>query len=382
MASAPDSPAQRRRLRATRASFFSAGVGLSAWAPLVPYARARLGADEAELGLLLLSLGLGSIVAMPLAGWAAARLGCRRLIGALALLCAATLPWLAVAPDHARLLPLLFVYGASLGSMDVAINLHAVLVERRAGRALMSGFHGCFSAGCIAGAGGITALLWLGAPPWLAVSTLAALIVLALRWFVPQLLAEGGERGASWQWPRGRLLALGAICFTCFLCEGAMLDWSALALAQLQQLPAARAGSGFALFALAMTWARFQGDHWVARHGPARLLSAGSGLLVVGIALAVWSETVIGALSGYVLAGLGVANIAPMLFSAAGRQARGNTQAAVAAVSTLGYAGSLAGPALIGLLAQASSLPLALSAVALTLAVTVIAGHRNVTAAD
>lgn len=373
----PDPAAlQHRRERATRASFLVAGIGLSAWAPLVPYARDRLHAGEAELGLLMLSLGIGSIVAMPLAGLAAARIGCRRLIVAVALACCAVLPWLAVAPGYATLAPLLFVYGACLGSMDVAINLQAVLVERGAGRALMSGFHGCFSVGCIAGAGGIAALLWTGAPPWLAVLVPVAAMLAGLAGFARHLLAEGGERGGGRRWPHGRLLLLGAMCFATFLCEGAMLDWSAVALNRLQGMPTARAGVGFAVFAVAMTIARFRGDAWVVRHGPARLLAAGTALAVAGIALAVWSPQAPAALAGYAMAGLGAANIAPIVFSAAGRQSGGNTQAAVAAISTMGYSGSLAGPAAIGLLAHASSLPVALSCMAAGLALAVCAGRR------
>jgi fucose permease len=366
---------QRRREAATRASFFIAGAGLSAWAPLVPYARDRLHAGEAELGLLMLALGIGSIVAMPLAGLAAARFGCRRLITTVALVCCAVLPWLAVAPDYSSLVPLLLIYGACLGSMDVAINLHAVLVERGGGRALMSGFHGCFSVGCIAGAGGIAALLWAGTPPWLAVLVLVAVVLAGLIGFARQLLGEGGDAGAGWRWPHGRLLLLGAMCFATFLSEGAMLDWSAVALNRLQDVPTAHAGMGFAIFAVAMTIGRFRGDAWVVRYGPARLLAVGTAVAVAGMALAVWSPSALAALAGYALVGLGSANIAPIVFSAAGRQSAGNTQAAVAAISTMGYSGSLAGPAAIGFLAHVSSLPVALSCVAAGLALAVLAGR-------
>ena len=367
---------QRQREHATRASFLVAGASLSAWAPLVPYVRDRLGSGEAELGLLMLALGLGSIVTMPLAGLMAARLGCRRLIVTVALVCYAVLPWLAVAPSYAALVPLLVVYGACLGCMDVAINLHAVQVERSAGRALMSGFHGCFSVGCIVGAGGISLLLWAGTPPWLAVLVLVAAMLIGLIAFARQLLNEGGERGAGWRWPHGRLLLLGAMCFASFLSEGAMLDWSAVALNRLQDVPTARAGTGFAVFAVAMTIGRFCGDGWVVRRGATRVLGAGTTLAVAGIGLAMWTTQPATALVGYVLAGLGAANIAPIIFSAAGRVSAGNTQAAIAAISTMGYAGSLAGPAAIGLLAHAFNLPVALSAVAAGLVLAVLAGRR------
>ena len=368
--------------RATRTSFLTAGISLSAWAPLVPHVRDRLHAGEGELGLLMLALGAGSVLAMPMAGILASRIGCRQLILRVALLCCAVMPGLALAPGYLTLVPLLFVFGACLGSMDVAINLHAVLVERASGRRLMSGFHGCFSVGCIVGAGGVTGLLSLGLPPCLAMLTLVIVNLIALAWAVPKLLNTGGEAGAGLRWPRGPLLLLGAMCFATFLTEGAMLDWSAVALNQLQQVASDRAGIGFTVFALAMTFGRFRGDGWVSRFGPARVLMVGTTLAVTGIVLAVNASAPMSALVGYALAGLGASNIAPIVFSAAGRHGHGNTQAAVAAISTMGYSGSLAGPALIGLLAHASNLTVALMVVAGGLATAVACGRHAAIAND
>jgi len=374
---APARSPSRALAWATRASFFVAGVNLSAWAPLVPYARDRLHAGEAELGLLLLALGIGSVCAMPVAGWAALRVGCRRLIvmlGMLGLLC---LPGLGWASSFAGLAALLFVYGAALGGMDVAINLHAVTVERQSTRPLMSGFHGCFSIGCIAGAGSVAAMLWLGAAPWVAVWP-AVLFNAACLWRgAPHLLAGGGD-GGHWHWPHGRLLLLGGMTFATFLMEGAMLDWSAIAFNTLQQVDTARAGSAYAVFAVTMTAGRFAGDRWVARHGGMPVLLLGTTVAVAGLALALWTTSPAWALAGYAAAGLGAANIAPLAFSAAGRQAGTSPQVAVAAVSAMGYSGSLAGPALIGFIAHASSLSLAMTCVAGGLAIAVLMGSGSV----
>lgn len=366
-----------RREWATRASFFTGGIGLSAWAPLVPYARDRLRASDAQLGLVMLALGIGSLVAMPLAGVIAARIGCRRLIVTLGLISAACLPGLATAPGYTTLVPLLFVYGAALGSMDVAINLHAVMVERGSGRNLMSGFHGWFSVGCIAGAGGIAGLLAVGASPVLATLPAVVIVLAGLAWMHPHLLDQGGDRGAGWRWPHGRLVVLGMMCFATFLTEGAVLDWSAVGLRSLQDVATARSGAGFAVFAVTMTFSRLCGDRWVARTGPIALLIGGSAIAVAGLLMAAWSSTAPTAVCGYALAGLGAANVAPIVFSSAGRQADGNTQAAVASVSTMGYAGSLVGPACVGLIAHALGLAAAISAVAFALALAVIAGARS-----
>lgn len=372
----PPSPS-RALAWATRASFLVAGINLSAWAPLVPYARDRLHAGEAELGLLLLVLGIGSVCAMPLAGLAALRVGCRRLIvvlGVLGLLCLPGLGWV---PGFGGLAALLFVYGAALGGMDVAINLHAVTVERQSTRPLMSGFHGCFSIGCIVGAGSVAGMLWLGAAPWAAVLPVLLLNAACLWRSAPHLLAAGGDAG-GWHWPHGRLLLLGGMAFATFLMEGAMLDWSAIAFNTLQQVDTARAGSAYAVFAVTMTAGRFAGDRWVARHGGMPVLLAGTALAVVGLAIALWTASPALALLGYALAGLGAANIAPLAFSAAGRQPGTRPQVAVAAVSAMGYSGSLAGPALIGFIAHASSLSLAMTCVAAGLAVAVALGSGSV----
>jgi predicted MFS family arabinose efflux permease len=146
----------------TRIVFFIAGFGMAAWAPLVPFAKARAGIGEGVLGLLLLCLGIGSIVAMPLAGACAARFGCRLVIAvSTALLCAA-LPLLATLSSLPLLAAALLTFGAGLGSIDVAMNIQAIIVERASGRAMMSGFHGLFSLGGVAGPAGVSALLGAG----------------------------------------------------------------------------------------------------------------------------------------------------------------------------------------------------------------------------
>src|SRR5258708_1919752 len=161
---------------------------MAAWAPLVPFAKARAGIDEGELGLLLLCLGVGSMVSMPLAGALAARFGCRCVVVfSTALLCVA-LPLLATVSSPVTLAAGLFVFGAGLGSIDVSTNIQAIIVERASGRAMMSGFHGFFSIGGIAGAACVTAALGFGASPFVATLCAIACIVVALSFAVSDLL--------------------------------------------------------------------------------------------------------------------------------------------------------------------------------------------------
>ncbi|RXY83768.1 MFS transporter, partial [Salmonella sp. 3DZ2-4SM] len=162
----PSSP--RAQQHATRAAFFIPGFATAAWAPMVPYAKAKAGLSDASLGAVLLCLGLGSLLAMPLAGALTGRLGCRRVMVITCAMMLGALPLLVLAPSPVALGAALFVFGAGVGALDCAMNMQAVAVERDAGRAMMSGFHAFYSIGGFVGAGCMTGLLILGTPLWLA----------------------------------------------------------------------------------------------------------------------------------------------------------------------------------------------------------------------
>jgi predicted MFS family arabinose efflux permease len=334
----------------------------------VPFAKARAGLDDGVLGLLLLCLGLGSVATMPAAGALAARLGCRVVIIVAAALMFAALPVLATATSLALLVPALLVFGAGMGCLDVTINIQAVIVERAAARPLMSGFHGQFSAGGIAGAAGATALLAAGAPPLAAALGAVALAAAALGTAAPHLLPYGSRgAGPAFAVPHGIVLLIGALCFVLFLAEGAVLDWSAVALSSIQGLDLSHAGLGYAVFALFMTAGRLTGDRFVARVGGTRIVALGGLCAALGFATAALVPTVPVAVLGYALVGAGAANIVPVLFSRAGRQTVMPEHIAVPAITTLGYAGVLAGPAAIGAIARLASLPVSFLVLAVLL---------------
>ncbi|MGQ7248361.1 MFS transporter [Halomonas sp. V046] len=357
-ASALPHGAQRARQGATRLIFLIAGVGLASWAPLVPYVKERFALNEGTLGLLLLCLGAGSILAMPVTGPLVARFGCRRVIVVATLLAATCLPLLAAATLMPVLAISLLLFGGGIGSLDVAMNLQAVTVERDSGRTMMSGFHGLFSLGSILGAGVAIALLAGGLSPLITALVLVATLLAALAVACPGLIADaqGAAAGPVFAVPRGVVLVMGLVCFVSFLTEGAMLDWAAVLLAEHRGVPTAYAGAAYAVFCLAMTLGRLQGDRWIQRLGAVRVVACGGVLAAGGILLMclvpAWPVT----LFGCGLAGLGCANIVPVMFSSAGRQTLMPESVAVPAVATLGYAGVLAGPAVIGLIAGLSSL--------------------------
>ena len=360
----------------TRIAFFIAGFGLAAWAPLVPYAKARAGLDEATLGLLLLCLGAGSILAMPIAGLLATRFGCRRVtIGGTLLICLA-LPLLATAGSIPLLIATLFVFGAGLGIVDSTVNLQAVIVERASGRNMMSGFHGMFSVGGIAGAAGVSALLALGLTPLWAIVVVIVLTLAALLKAAPHMLAYGSEStGPAFAVPHGVVLFIGLLCFTVFLAEGAMLDWSAVFLTTEKQIGEAYAGLGYAAFALTMTAGRLTGDTIVRRLGARRVIVLGGLFAAVGLALATLAPGWEVALAGYALVGIGCSNIVPVLYTAVGKQTVMPENIAVPAITNLGYAGILAGPAAIGFVAHASSLSIAFLLIAAMLVAVAISGR-------
>ncbi len=360
----------------TRIAFFIAGFGVAAWAPLVPYAKARAGLDEATLGLLLLCLGVGSILAMPIAGVLASRFGCRRVLSVGTLLICLALPLLATASSVPLLIAALFIFGAGLGAVDSTVNLQAVIVERASGRNMMSGFHGLFSVGALVGAAGVSALLALGMSPLWAMCVVVALILLALVKAAPHLLPYASESaGPAFAIPHGVVLFIGVLCFIVFLAEGAMLDWSAVFLTTEKQIGEAYAGLGYAAFALTMTAGRLMGDTVVSRLGARRVIVLGGLFAAAGLALATFGPNWEVALIGYALVGVGCSNIVPVLYTAVGKQTVMPESIAVPAITTLGYAGILAGPAAIGFVAHASSLSLAFLLISMLLVSVAVSGR-------
>ncbi|MGC4043560.1 MAG: MFS transporter [Armatimonas sp.] len=353
---------------ATRIVFFVAGFAISSWAPLVPLVQAKIGLDDGQLGALLLCLGLGSVITMPFAGGLAARFGCRTMILVAGGLVCLSLPVMAAAQTALQLAVALLVFGAGLGTMDVVVNIQAVIVEKAAGRAMMSGFHGMYSVGGIIGAGVVTGLLSLRLPPLHAILAIIALSALLLGIARKGLLPYGSEEDTpAFALPKGGVLLIGLLCFILFLAEGSVLDWSGVLLNTVRGVEKSSAGLGYVAFSITMTLGRLTGDVIVQRLGPQRILGLGGLCAAAGFALAALVPAWPVAVLGFALVGVGASNAVPVLFSAAGRQTAMPGNLAIAAVTTLGYAGILAGPALIGFASRALTLPLALLGVAILL---------------
>ena len=370
---------------AVTATFFVNGLLYGSWAARIPAVRDRLDLGAGRLGLALGCIALGSVAAMPVAGRAAARWGSRRVTRvALALFCTAT-GAVALAPSLAALCALCAALGAAAGALDVAMNAHGVEVERRAGRPLLSSFHAAFSLGGLAGAttGALAAAAGLDVRAHLATAAAASGAV-ALLW--TRRLLPGTADAAPQRSRRGRpaprrvLALLGALAFACLLCEGAAADWSALYVHRSLGASAGVAALAYAAFSLAMTGGRLAGDRLTGRLGPVGLMRRGALVAALGLGGALLAGAPGAALVGFACLGAGLATVIPAIFRAAGT-AGGQAGPALAAVSTTGYLGFLAGPPLIGALAQATSLPFAL-AVLPVLAALLALGARAVAPAQ
>ncbi len=354
----------------TRAFFLLAGFANAAWAPMVPFAKARTGLGTAAFGALLIALGVGAAAVMPLISLALRRYGSRQVIAGGAVLIAAVMPLLGWLADPFALGGALILFGFGIGAVDAAMNAQAVEVEIRSGRALMSGFHGMFSIGGLAGSFGVTLLLGAGLPVAGAALLTAAIVLVIWLWRGRQLLPGIEPAHHSPEGRRGRRLVLhpaviliGALCFIGFLGEGAVLDWSAIFLHG-KGLATVNGGLGYAAFSVTMACGRLTGDRLAHRFGVAPLLRV-SGLVVT----CGWIGAVLlpggFALLGFALVGVGAANIVPLLFGAAARVRAVPASVSIPLVTALGYAGLLTGPGIVGFIAAATSLATALALVGL-----------------
>jgi predicted MFS family arabinose efflux permease len=313
--------------------------------------------NDAQLGLLLLCLGVGSLVGVSASGLLAARIGARPIVIASGAGLSALLPPLAIAASPLALGATLLLFGACLGALDVAMNAHGAQVEAEAGVPLMSGFHALYSLGGGAGAAWMTVALRAHISPQVG-TLIAAVAALSLVGFGAfGLLAKRPIAPSRMLvWPSGVVLLIAALAAIMFLAEGAVFDWSALLLVERGLARRPEAGVGFMLFSIAMTGGRLVGDAVVRRFGGRRVVQVGTLTAIAGFLIVLCCPLAPVAIGGFLLVGLGAANIVPVLFSAAGRQRDMPPTLAVAAVASTGYVGILAGPPVLGFIGQAVGL--------------------------
>jgi MFS family permease len=359
----------RQARAAVTAIFLLNGLLFGSWAARIPAIRERLDLSDGELGLALAFLPIGAIVAMPLAGAMAARVGSRRATRiAFAISCLAT-GIVALAPSLPALALLAMVLGVGMGSLDVSMNLHGVTVEHRYERPILAGFHAAFSLGGLVG-GGLGALAagaGIDVRVHLAVVSVACALI-GLAWsrrFLPGAADATSHTEPVFARPPRRLWALGALAFACLVIEGASADWSGVYLKDELGTGPAVAALGFTAFSVTMTLGRLFGDRLVMAAGAVRLVRTGGVVAALGFGLALLTARPAAALVGFACLGAGMASIVPIVFRAAGNVPGVAAGVSLAAVSTIGYLGFIAGPPIIGGLAELVGLPAALGAVVL-----------------
>jgi fucose permease len=334
------------------------------WVAQIPFVQERFDLSRSAIGLVIAGMSIAVILALPIAGQAIVRHGSARMTWVGGIACALAVNLFVLAPHPLLVAVGLFVLGGASATMDVAMNSHGVGVEQRLGRPIMSSLHAGWSFGGMTGAafGGLMTALGLDARVAVAVASallLAALVVSARR--IGPGSAAAGEDTPRFTVPSRGVVLLAILCLLIMVTEGAMADWGALYLRQDLGTDAAVAALGFAFFTAGMTTGRVIGD-WVNRRiGPVALLRFGALLTGVPLAAMLLIGAPAAAFAGFFAIGLGVANGVPLMFSAAGRQPDTPPGPAIAAVSSMGSLGFLAGPPFIGFLADAVSLPWALA---------------------
>ena len=346
--------------------FFVNGAILASWVPHIPAIKQQHGIGDGQLGAILLCMAAGAVCALSVAGRVVARFGSRRTTAFAAIGLCLALPLPVLSPTVPLLALSLLMLGACNGLLDVSINAQAVLVEQRYGRPIMSSFHGLFGVGGLVGAAAAGAVMWLGGSGGqhvVGTALAALLLVVVVRSLLIADPARDRSAAPAFARPTGLLVWLGLLAFAALMAEGAMGDWSAVYLHDVLQSTPALAAAGFAAFSSTMAIGRLAGDRIVKRFGTQAVLRASGGLAAGGLTAALLIGDPIAAVAGCALVGLGIANVIPILFSRAGSLPGVEAGSALAAVTAIGYCGFLAGPPLIGVVSEFTSLPLALGIV-------------------
>lgn len=367
----------KKLLLSNRISFLIAGFCIAAWAPMIPFVRERFALNEHDLGLLLLCVGIGSFVSMPTSGYFSARFGCKKPIIIAAILISLCLVSIPLINNLYVLAAVLFFMGVNSVFLDVISNINAALVEQYTKRDVMSGLHGLYSVGGFLGSMSVTFLLSMNFP-FLYTGMYAAVIIIACALLGCRDLfntvhlpdeeeahatdskpsKENSNKTSKWAYyTNPTVLLIGLMCFIMFMTEGSMLDWSGVFLRLERGLSLEHAGYGFATFSIFMTIFRLTGDKIVSTFGRGRVIIFGTLLIVAGFLVAVSIPHYIAAFVGFALIGMGASNVVPQLVSITARIKEVPTHISVTIVNAIGFSGILIGPAFIGFLAHAITLP-------------------------
>lgn len=372
------SPISRARW-STRAQFLNLGLVIGTWGVHIPSVKGRYALDERTLGLALLSMSVGSLLTLAIAGRVVGKLGARNTTVVAGWGFCLALALSLVLPAYLALLPLMVVFGASESVFDVAINAEGTTLEILSGRGVMSGFHGMFSLGAMGGAALTAGMLKAGVAPAVQLGGVAAVVAVSIFAASRGMLEthpSSGDAQANFAWPKGTLLLIGMlICFG-MLAEGVMYNWSVLYVNQELRSPQERAALAYVAFAGATAAMRFAGDSVRARVSERTMLVAGPSIAAVAMLVVLVAATPWVAMVGFAVVGMGLATVVPILYNAATRVPGVSRAAAIASVSSIGYVGFMIGPPIIGAVAHATTLTIAMGTLVVASVILILGARR------
>lgn len=349
--------------------FFCQGLAFASWASRIPDIKNTLQLSEAGLGTILLALPAGQLLTMPFSGRAVTRFGSKYVlrIAIIGYIISLTNIGLVQAPWQLALA--LFSFGICGNLCNISVNTQALHAERLYERPIMGSFHGIWSTAGFSGALTGALMMKLNLLPWYHFLIIAALIAFAVLYFQQFLLLTPTSRSAASfkriKKPHGTLLLLGAIAFCCLSAEGCMFDWSGVYFKEVVEAKGFLVSLGYASFMIMMALGRFTGDRLAQRFGRKRMVQLSGLLIFGGMMIAVLFPFLISATIGFMIVGLGVSSIIPLMYSTAGKVKEVASGIAIATVSGVGFFGFLMGPPLIGYIAELSGLPVSFAVIAL-----------------
>ncbi|MFT3936318.1 MAG: MFS transporter [Chitinophagaceae bacterium] len=352
---------------AVSAFFFIAGLTFATWASRIPDVKTQLQLSDAKLGAVLFALPAGLMTSLLFAGWLVGRFGSRKVMIASALLYPAMLVFLGLSVNVWQLASVLFLFGLFSNMVNIAMNTQAVDVEAMYGRSVMASFHGLWSIAGFTGAAIGTLLVSAQIVPWLhflIIFATASLLVLLFYKYTLPIDTAPAEKQPFFVKPDKYILILGLIAFCSMLCEGAMADWSGVYFQNVVKSPAAFITLGYVAFTASMATGRFLGDALVTKLGIKKVLQLSATFISTGLFISILFPYMATAVIGFLLVGLGVSSVVPLIYSLAGKSGTMQPGLALAAVSSISFLGFLIGPPLIGFISEAAGLRLSFGVIA------------------
>ncbi len=351
-------PIARTHRIAVSVYFFIAGITFASWASRIPEIKNKLHLSDGGLGTVLFALPVGLMASLPLSGWAVSKFGSKQVLTIAGIVYPCILVLLGLVSSSATLMITLFFFGLFGNLFNISVNTQAIGVEEEYDRSIMASFHGVWSLAGFSGALIGTFMVSNVVSIFIHFCIILGLnLVLGFALNKHTIPHDGGKKDQPiFVLPDKNLLVLGLIAFGCMVCEGTMFDWSGVYFDKVVRVPRQYVTLGYVAFMSTMAGGRFIGDWVTTKVGTRRMLQLSGILITAGLLLAVLLPTIVTATTGFLLVGLGVSSVVPLVYSAAGKSGTMTPGASLAAVSTIGFIGFLLGPPTIGFIAEAANL--------------------------